>query len=295
MNNAQMAVLGVIVVLSGIVGLGAVFTVHETEQAIVTQFGEVKRVVNKSGLHFKIPIAQEVITIDKRVLDFDARQEEVPTGDQKQIVVDAFVRYRIDNPLEFFKSVRSESVLNQRLGKVVNASLRQEFGDVSLATLLTPKRSDMIKRIAELTRKNSKSFGIDVIDVRIKHMDLPEENSQAIYRRMQTQREQEARKIRATGEKESKRIRADADKQYTIIQANARRDSERLRGEGEGKAQAIYNAAYGKNRKFYDFWDSLDAMNTGVGSSVRYIGSPDKDNDFFRYFGDMGGGLKPKR
>ncbi len=293
MNKTILAVIGLIVIALGVTAFGAVFTVHQAEQTLVLQFGNPVRVVRDPGIHFKLPFIQNVVAFDKRVLDFDAKAEEVPTSDQKQLVVDAFARYRIMDPLKFYQTVNNERGMQIRLGNLINANLRAVFGEVSLATLLTAERGKLIRNIADRVKLQGTAFGIDVIDVRLKRVDLPEANSQAIFRRMQTQREQEARKIRAEGQKDAKRIRADADKQRTIIQANAQKKGDILRGEGEAKAQNTYNAAYGQDRDFFDFWVSMNALSEGLtGESTRYIGPP--DGDFFRFFSDITGKSKRK-
>lgn len=292
MRISQLAI-GVVVIVLGMLAFSSVFTVHQAEQVMVLQFGKPITVVKEPGLHFKIPFVQNVQSFDRRVLDFDAAAEEVPTRDQKQLVVDSFARYRIVDPLRFFQTVNNTTVMETRLGSVINASLRELFGEVALARLLTEERAILMKEIARRVNEEGKAFGINVIDVRIKRVDLPAENSQAIFNRMQTQREQEARKIRAEGGKESKRIKADADKQRTIIEATANKQSEILRGEGEAGAQAIYNDAYGRDREFFDFWVSMDALRQGLqGGNTRYVGPP--DNDFFRFFGDITGGAEKK-
>ena len=290
MRPSHIAII-VALVIAGFAAMSSVFTVHQSKQALVLQFGNVKRLVTEPGLHFKIPMVQDIVFFDKRVLDFDARAEEVPTRDQKQLVVDAFARYRIIDPLKFFQTVNNELGMEVRLGNIINANLRATFGEVGLATLMTPERGRLMQIIADLVRVQSVEFGIDVIDVRIKRIDLPDENSQAIFHRMQTQREQEARKIRAEGDKESKRIRAEADKSVTIIEAHAQRTGDILRGEGEAEAQATYNDAYGRDQEFFDFWVSMNAMREGlVGATTRYVGPP--DGDFFRFFGDLTGGAE---
>ena len=282
-------IVGILVIVVGILAFSTLFTVHQAQQALVIQLGDPKRLISEPGLNLKWPFVQNVRYFDRRVLDFDANAEEVPTSDQKQVVVDTFARYRIVDPLRYFQTVNNEFGLQARLGNLINSNLRDIFGSASLATLLTAQRTDLIRLIADQVKKQGKDWGIDVIDVRIKHLDLPEENSQAIFRRMQTQREQEARKIRAEGEKDAKRIRADADKQRTIIEANARRQSEILRGEGEAEAQRLYNDAYGQDRQFFDFWISMNALREGLpGESTRYVGPT--DGDFFRFFGDLTGG-----
>lgn len=292
--RTPLAFIGLVVVVLGVLVSSSIFVVHQQDQTLVLQFGEPKRVVKEPGLHFKVPFIQNVEYFDKRILDFDAEAEEVPTKDQKQLVVDAFTRYRIVDPLKFFQTVNNERGMEIRLGNVINASLRAVFGEVALATLLTPERARLVHNIAQRVDKQGEEFGINVIDVRIKRVDLPDENSQAIFRRMQTQREQEARRIRAEGQKEAKSIRADADKQSTIIQANASKAGEILRGEGEGAAQKIYNNAYGQDRAFFDFWISMNALREGLtGNNTRYIGPP--SGDFFKYFGDQTGlGQPPK-
>ena len=211
MTDIRQIILGVLVLLLGIVAFSSMYTVTERDQALVLQLGKVKRLTNEPGLHLKYPWPFEnVVYYDKRVLDFDAKAEEIPTRDQKQIVVDSFARYRIIDPLLFFQRVTNEQGMASRLDKIINANLRAVFGEVELAVVLTPKRAELMSTIAQRVKLEGKAFGINVLDVRLRRVDLPEENSQAIFRRMQTQREQEARRIRAEGDKESRRIRAEA-------------------------------------------------------------------------------------
>lgn len=286
--RGPLLILSIVVIIAGFLGFSSMFTVRQDEQALVLQFGKPIRTVTAPGLNFKYPMLQNVAKFDKRVLDFDAETEEVPTRDQKQLVVNAFARYRIIDPLLFFQAVNNELGVRLRLGDVINSNLRAVFGEVDLARLLTEERAKLIQLIAKRVHDSGRSFGIEVIDVRLKRVDLPEENSQAIFRRMQTQREQEARKIRAEGDADSRRIKADADKQRTIILANANRQSEILRGQGEAEAQRTYNDAYGRDETFFDFWVSMDAMRLGLtGENTRYVGPP--DNEFFRFFGGMPG------
>lgn len=282
-------IIAIVLIVVGLVGYSALYTVHQAEQALVLQFGKPVRVVDDAGLHVKVPFIQDVVSFDKRVLEFDADAEEVPTRDQKQLVVDAFARYRIIDPLLFFQTVNNIAGMEVRLSNVINANLRAVFGEVELSRLLTKERAQLVHFIAQRVNEQSKSFGVNVIDVRIKRVDLPEENSQAIFNRMQTQREQEARKIRAEGDRDSRRIRADADKQRTIIMGNAQKMGEIARGEGDGEAQRIYNEAYGQDAAFFDFWASMQALQQALpGQNTRFIGSP--DSDFFRFFGAMSGG-----
>lgn len=290
MKNTTAVVIGVLLILLGALAMGTFYTVRETEQVLVRQLGEVKRVVKEPGLHMKIPFIQELTYYDRRLLDYDAAAQEVPTLDQKQLIVNAFARYRIVEPLNFFQTVGTEAGMEARLGNIMNSALREVLGDVPLATVLTPQRGELMRQITELANSNAQTFGIEVVDVRIKRVDLPEENSQAIFRRMQTQREQEARKIRAEGDRDSRRIRAEADKTQRVIVAEARKTGEILRGEGDAEAQRIYNDAYTQDEEFFDFWRSMQAMQKGLPSeTTRYVGPP--DSDFFRFFTDERGAV----
>lgn len=289
----SLAILGVIFVIVGILVSGAAFTVRETEQVLIRQFGEVRRVITTPGLHFKIPLIQTATYFDKRVLDYDAEKQEIPTKDQKQLLVDAFARYVIVDPLEFYKTVNNEFGFRARLGNIMNASLREVIGAATLATVMTSERAELMTQISERVNSAAKNLGVEVIDVRIKRVDLPPENSQAIFRRMQTQREQEARRIRAEGGKEARTIRAEADKQQRVIVSEARRESEIRRGEGDGEAQRIYNLAFAQDEQFFDFWRSMQAMRNGLNpETTTFVGPP--DSDFFRFFGDQQGlGIPP--
>ena len=288
MKNVTLGVIAAVVVVAAIGLFGTLFTISEREQALITRLGEPRRIITTAGLQFKWPLIEDVVRFDKRVLDFDARAEEVPTQDQKQLVVDAFARYQIVEPLEFFKRVNNEFGMEQRLSRIINAQLRAVFGEVQLATLLTPERARLIEVISQRTAVQAREFGVRVLDVRVRRLDLPEENSQAIFRRMQTQREQEARRIRAEGAADAQRIRTDAERRATIVRAEAQREGQKLRGEGDGEAQRVYNQAYGQDPDFYYFWDSMRSMTEGLkGDTTSYIGPP--EGDFFRFFGDVSG------
>lgn len=271
-----------------IVVLSAMFTVHQAQQALVLRFGEVVRPIDQPGLHFKLPLIENVVYFDRRILDFDAESQEVPTLDQKQLIVDAFARYRILNPLRFFQTVNNESGVEARLGSIINSALRGVLGDVELLTVLTPERAALMKRITDLVNNEAQGFGIKVYDVRIKRVDLPEANMEAVVRRMQTQRGQEALKIRAEGDKESRRIHADADMQERIIIAEAKKQAEIIQGQGDAEAQKTYNEAYGKDPRFFDFWRSLQALTAALPKeTTTYVGTP--EGDFFRFFGSEDG------
>ena len=279
-------VIGAIVAL--ILVLSATFTVHQAEQALLLQLGEPRRVIGDAGLHFKLPLIQNVVLFDRRVLNLDAPSEEVPTVDQKQVIVDAFARYRIVDPLLFFQGVRDEPGVQQRLKPMISSNLRRVLGEVRLEKILSPERSMLMAQIAKAVNAEAKNFGIDVIDVRIKRVDLPEENSQAIFRRMQTQREQQARLFRAEGARDAQTLRAEADKKVVVILANARKEAEIRRGEGDGAATATYNEAYGRDPAFFDFYRSMQALTEGLhGEDTTYVGPT--SGDFFRYFGSQSG------
>lgn len=281
-----LAIFGAVVFAGlAIVAISATFIVDETEQAIVLRFGEATDGVRRPGLNFKLPFVDTVEYFDARVLDFDARPEEIPTLDQKQLLVDAFARFQITDPLAFFKAVRNERQVNQRLSSIISSSLRQVLGNVPLTRVLTEERSELMDQIENAVNEQSSGFGIQIKDVRIKRVDLPKENSEAIFARMKTQREQEAAKIRAEGAKEAHIIRADADKRQRVIIAEAKKQSEVLRGEGEGQAQAIYNQAFGADPDFFDFWRSMRAFKQGLrGETTSFVGPP--NSEFFRFFGD---------
>lgn len=273
----------IIAVVIGITAFSSLFVIRENEQALVLQFGNPQRQVDDAGLHFKTPFIQEVIYFDKRVLDYDASAAEIPTLDQKQLVVDAFARYKIIDPLKFYQTVATEAIAESQLNNIINSNLRDSFGQELFTRLMTEKRAQLMTEISKKVDTAMRNLGIQVIDVRIKRVDLPEENSQAIFRRMQTQREQEARCIRAEGDKKAREIRADADKQQRVIVAEAKKTSEILRGEGDAIATKLYNDAFGRDRDFFDFYRSLQAMRTGLtGDTTSYVGPP--QGEFYRFF-----------
>lgn len=314
--------LAVLVVLLGIVGLSAVYTVNERERALILEFGRFVHEEDRPGLHFKLPFIQQARYFDKRVLDLDIPPDEIPTADQEQIIVDAFVRYRIVNVRQFYLSMRgasTEEFETQRLTAIVNGAVRAEFGRVNLETLLgfaigtggatspgaTPKtpikREDREKKRTELTQRitkrvrdaMAKEYGVEILDVRIKRLDLPPGNKKAILGRMSEQRRQEATRIRAEGEAQARKIRADADRNARVTIAKARKQAEILRGEGEAEAQKIYNSAYGRDAEFFRFWTSMNAYRAALGgNNTRLLMPP--NSAFFRYFGDMDGKLPAK-
>ncbi len=276
-------IFGIAIFIIGVVIFSSTFVIREDEQALVLQFGDPRREVKEAGLNFKVPFIQDAVYFDKRVLDFDASAAEVPTLDQKQLVVDSFARYRIVDPLKFYQTVVFEANAEAQINNIISAALRDAFGQELFTRLMTEKRALLMVGVTKTVDLAARNLGIEVVDVRIKRVDLPEENSQAIFRRMQTQREQEARGIRAEGDKKAREIRADADKQQRVIVAEANKTSEILRGEGDAVATKLYNRAFGNDRDFFDFYRSLQAMRKGLtGESTSYVGPP--RGEFYRFF-----------
>jgi modulator of FtsH protease HflC len=283
MNRNLLIGLGAAAAVALILALSALFTVHQTQQALVLQFGEPKRVVQEAGLHAKIPFIQNAVYIDRRVLDFDAESQEVILGDQKRLVVDAFARYRIVDALRFYQAVGDEARLRGRIDTILDASLRKVLGEVPLFTVLSADRSALMNRIRESANTEAKQFGIDIIDVRIKRADLPAENSQAIYRRMQTEREREAKELRAQGAELAQRIRSRADRERRVIIAEAEKEGQIHRGEGDGQAVAIFADAVGKDVDFFTFYRSMQAYREALGDdNTSFVLSP--ASEFFRFF-----------
>jgi modulator of FtsH protease HflC len=250
----------------------------------VLQFGDPKRVVQEPGLHVKLPFVQNAVYIDRRVLDFDAESQEVILGDQKRLVVDSFARYRIMDPLRFYQSVGDEALLRGRINTILDASMRRVLGEVPLFTVLSADRVALMNRIRDQANQEARQFGIDILDVRIKRADLPAENAQAIYRRMQTEREREAKELRAQGAELAQRIRARADRERRVIIAEAEKEGEIIRGEGDAQAVAIFADAVGRDVDFFTFYRSMQAYREALGDdSTSFVLSP--DSEFFQFFG----------
>lgn len=280
--SKKLIAAGVGVIALGIVGLSSVFTVKEAEQAIVLQLGAFVRLESKPGLHFKLPFIQNVSYFDRRVLDFEADLGEINTSDQKQTVVDTYTRYRITDALKFFQTARSIENFEARrddapLNAIIKSNVRQVISRVDLATLLTAKRAEVMKDITKRVHGEMERFGVEVIDVRLKRIDLPQQNADAVQQRMETQRRQEAIRIRAEGDKESQTIRADADKRVRVIRAEAEQKANILRGEGEGTAQEIFNRAFGQDKDFFEFWQCMQTVREGPTSGTRLVGTPSAD------------------
>ncbi len=288
MNRAALTVSLVVLAIAAFVAYLTLFTVSQTQQALVLEFGKPKRVITDPGLQYKIPFIQNVEFFDKRILDIDTASQEVIASDKKRLVVDAFARYKIVDPLLFFQSLRDERVASARIGAVLEASLRRVLGGSSFTSVVRDKREALMKTIAAQVNEEAKPFGVEIVDVRIKRVDLPEANMQAIYRRMQTERQREAAEFRAEGEGASRRIRATADREVTVIKADATGESSRLRGNGDAEKNRIFAEAFGQDPDFFSFYRSMQAYESAFKSGdTKLLLSP--NSQFFRYFNNSFG------
>jgi membrane protease subunit HflC len=280
------ALLLLLVVL--VVGYSSMFTVQQTEQVLVVRLGEPVRVVTDPGLHFKAPFIDTAIRIDKRILDLENPSQEVIASDQKRLVVDAFARYRIKDALRFYQSVGSIQAANIQLTTLLNAALRRVLGEVTFIQVVRDEREALMARIRDQLDKEASGYGISVVDVRIRRADLPEQNSQSIYQRMQTERQREAAEFRAQGGQKAQEIKSKADREATVIVADANSKAEQIRGQGDGERNRLFAEAYSKDPAFFTFYRSMTAYENGLkGSDTRFLLRP--DSDFFRYFGNPSG------
>ncbi len=278
--------IGALVVL-GVVAYQALFVVQEINQAIVLQFGDPKKIITKPGLNYKIPFIQNVVYLDRRVLNLDNPPEEVIAADQKRLIVDAFARFKIVDPLKFYISVGNERVARSRLATIINSRIRSVLGTQELATLLSTDRAVHMGTIQNDVNTEAQNFGITIVDVRIKRADLPPANSEAIYARMQTERQREAKEFRAQGAEMAAKITSTADKEVTVILANANKQSEIMKGEGDGKRNKIFAQAFGKDPEFFGFYRAMQSYEKAlIGGDTSLILSP--DSDFFKFFGNTG-------
>ena len=287
MNKIVLAIVGFIVIVGGILVSASLFTVHQTQQALILQFGNPVRVITTPGLKFKLPFVQNIRYYDRRILDLDPPAQEIILNDQKRINVDSFVRYKITNPLEFLKTAQTDANFRQIFGGRLNAAVRSEVGKVLLGDMLSNKRDDVMGLITVQLKKQAPQFGIEVIDVRIGRTDLPETTSQSVYNRMRSQRIAEAAKLRAEGAELKAKTQADADRRRTVILAEAQKDSQIQRGIGEGAQTDILNSAYGQDRDFFEFYRSMEAYSKAFGEGTTMVLSP--DSDFFKFFGKTNG------
>jgi modulator of FtsH protease HflC len=286
--KVQKILLPIVIAISAL-AFFSIFIVKEVNQAIVLQFGDPKKIILKSGLNFKIPFIQNVVFLDSRILNLDTPPEEVIASDQKRLIVDAFARFQIIDPLKFYISVGNERVARSRLSTIINSRIRNVLGQQELQTLLSKDRSKQMSLIQELVNTEAENFGIKIVDVRIKRADLPQANSDAIYRRMQTEREREAKEFRARGAEMAVTITSTADKEVSVILANANKDSEIMKGEGDGQRNKIFAEAFGRDPEFFAFYRAMQAYETAlIGGETSLILSP--DSEFFKFFGN----IKPK-
>ncbi|MEE2934115.1 MAG: protease modulator HflC [Pseudomonadota bacterium] len=293
MKSKKPVIFGVFALVTLVVISQTFFTVHETQQAIVLQFGDPRAVKDKPGLHWKVPFVQNVTFYEKRTLDLDPPPFEVLLTDKKRINVDAFARYRIVNALEFFKTVQNEIGARDRLAALVNPALRAVIARVSLKEVLSAKRTDLMEQIQKDIEADALRFGIKIVDIRIGRTDLPEQTSQAVFNRMRTERERQAREARAEGKEIAQKIRAQADKERTVILANAERDAQIQRGQGEAGRNNILGEAYGRDPQFFAFYKSLEQYQKAlIGNDTTMVLSP--DSEFFRFFNNFNLGKKRK-
>ncbi len=283
MSKKQIQILVAIVAIL-IVLFSTIYTIAQNEQVLVLQFGEPVKVVQKPGLRAKIPFLQNVIFFDNRVMDLSVEDQEVIASDQKRLIINAFAKYRITDPLKFYTTVNNYYGLESKLSAVLDSSLRQIIGEVTLNKLLTEDRSAIMDKIKRVVAKESAIFGIEIVDVRIMRTDLPKENSDAIFARMQTEREKEAKEIRANGAEEAQKITATADKERTIILAEAKKQADLLRGQGDAEASKTFAAAFGRDPEFADFYRSMTAYREALKSDKTKMMIVTPEGEFFKHF-----------
>jgi len=272
------------VVLVAVVGLwSSLFAVYQTQQALVVRLGQPVRVVSDAGLHVKAPFIDSVIKIDRRILDLEAPPQEVIASDQKRLVVDAFARYRIQNPLQFYQTLGSIESANSQLSILLNSGLRRVLGEASFIQVVRDERADLMARILKLMDQEGRAYGVQVVDVRIRRADLPEQNSQAVYQRMQTERQRQAAEFRAQGKQRAQEIRSKADREVTVLVAEAQSQGDQIRGDGDARRNQIFADAFNKDPDFFAFYRSMQAYETGLKSNdTRFLLKP--DSSFFRFF-----------
>lgn len=286
--RAFLAVIVVLLVAAGAALYSSAYIVHQNEQALVLEFGKPKRVVKEPGLKWKLPLVETVDIFDKRILDLDASTQELTASDQKRLLVDAFVRYKIIDPLKFYQTLRYEGAVASRLGPITESALRRTLGSATFQDVVRDKREELMKAIAAQVNEEGHEFGLEVVDVRIKRADLPEQNLKSVFDRMRAERQREAAEFRAEGTGEANRITATADREVTVIKAEATRKGETLRGEGEAERNRIFADAFSRDPDFFAFYRSMQAYEQGLKpGDTRLVISP--DTEFFKYFSDPNG------
>ncbi|WP_193171305.1 protease modulator HflC [Nisaea nitritireducens] len=290
--NKSLAVLGVLVLVAGFVAFTSLFVVPQVQQAIVLQFGAPIEAVKDPGLKVKLPW-QNVVYYDKRVLDLDPPKQQVILSDQKRLDVDSYARFKIVDPLLFFQTVKDEMGARSRLSPIINSSLRRVLGNETLLSILSDQRIAIMASIRQQANDDARPLGMELVEVRIRRADYPEETSLNIYNRMKSERERESKEFRAQGQEEAQKIRADADKQRVVIVAEAKKQSEILRGQGDGEAIRIYAEAFGQDPEFFAFYRSMQAYRKAMtGGDTTMVLSP--DSDFFKYFKNIEGAPAPQ-
>jgi len=291
--NRTLAIIGVLVIAIGFVAVNSLFIVSQTQQALVVRLGDPRRQIQDPGLNVKIPFIENVVYLERRALDVDPPKQQVILSDQKRLDVDTFARYRIIDPLLFFRAVRTERETRARLSSIINSSLRRVLGAQTLFSVLSEKRVGIMADIRSEVNGPAERLGIEIIEVRIRRADYPDATRESIYNRMKSEREREAREFRAQGFEQAQKIRADADKQRIIIVAESQKQAETLRGQGDGEAIKIYAEAFGKEAEFFSFYRSMQAYRTAITDpdTTTMVLSP--DSDFFRYFNSISGRPEP--
>ena len=291
-NNFIGGVVAILIVAALFVAYSSLFTVYQTQQALVLRLGQPVHVISEPGLHVKAPFIDNVIAIDKRILDLEAPAQEVIASDQKRLVVDAFARYRIKDPLRFYQTLGSIQGANSQLAILLNSALRRVLGEATFIHVVRDQRADLMLRIRDLVDREATGYGIQVVDIRIRRADLPEQNSQAVYQRMQTERQREAAEFRAQGAQRAQEIRSRADREVTVLVAEATSQSEQIRGEGDATRNQIFADAFNKDADFFTFYRSMQAYEAALKSNdTRLVLKP--DTNFFRYFNDPSGKPRP--
>jgi modulator of FtsH protease HflC len=290
------ALLSAFAVLLGLGGLAtylSYYIVHQNQQALLLAVGKPIGIIDQPGLHWKIPLYQTVEFFDKRILDLETKPQEITASDQKRLVVDAFGRYRITDPLRFYQAIQNEAGVRRTLGPIMDSAMRRVLGGATFQELVRDKREDLMKRIAKQVNEEGKELGLEVVDVRIRRADLPPQNSKSVFDRMRSERQREAAEFRAQGAAEANRIRATADREATVIKAEATRKSDLLRGDGEGERNQIFAEAYGRDVDFFRFYRNMQAYETGIKPGTKMLLSP--DSEFLRYLTNPSGLARPKQ
>lgn len=281
--NARLISLIVVAVIAVFVAAGAFFVIDERKQAIVVQFGEPKRTIAESGLHLKMPIFEQVILLEKRILSLDVPPQEVLASDQRRILVDSFARFRIVDPLRMYQAARTELRAADLLERIMQSAVRQILATQEMPAIVSGERRALMAQIENLTNERAQSIGLEVIDVRLKRVDLPPQNSQSIFQRMETERQREAAQARAEGQEEALKIRAGADREVAETLANAEREAQKIRGEADAVAVRVFAEAFGRDKEFFEFYRTMQAYRKALGKDdTTLVLSP--DSEFFKLF-----------